>query len=138
MEASARSGLEEYLGLETGELQNNNRRGDDGVELYGDEDYKTRPDSISDDYVHEHKHLSGENQVVYLTEQMRTQRAQARATGRTHIVSISSDNADLANGTPRPSGPMAKNSDIYYVDPASGKVTHRWVKRDGSGYWEAE
>ncbi|KYQ00572.1 putative toxin component near putative ESAT-related protein repetitive [Bacillus cereus] len=43
-------------------------------------------------------------------------------------MTISSDKPDL-NGIPphsRPSGPLAKESDIFYADPNSGKVTQKW------------
>jgi len=37
---------------------------------------------------------------------------------------LSSDKPDLKNGVPRPSGPLADKSEIYYSK--GGKVTHKW------------
>ncbi|HFU7058608.1 TPA: ADP-ribosyltransferase [Bacillus cereus] len=56
-------------------------------------------------------------------------------------MTISSDKPDL-NGIPphpRPSGPLGKNSEIYYTDPSSGKVTHIWKHNPilpGGGRWK--
>ncbi len=56
-------------------------------------------------------------------------------------MTISSDKPDL-NGIPphsRPSGPLAKESDIFYADPNSGKVTQKWennTRLPGGGRWK--
>ncbi|MGG5765074.1 MULTISPECIES: ADP-ribosyltransferase [Bacillus cereus group] len=59
---------------------------------------------------------------------MRAEREMAQETNGRHVVAIPSDKPDL-NGIPphpRPSGPLGLKSEIYYTDPSSGKVTHKW------------
>ncbi|MBX3274058.1 MAG: hypothetical protein KF729_27580, partial [Sandaracinaceae bacterium] len=93
----------------------------------------TRPDSIGRnaageiDLVHEHKHLGGQEQTVYNTRQMERQREM----GGTHIVTMSSDSPDLTGNPPRPrpSGPLAQESTVYYTDSA-GTVTAEWDRRN--------
>lgn len=57
-----------------------------------------------------------------------------------HIVTMSSDNPDLYGvpPKPRPSAPLSSGSEIYYTDPSTGKVTHKWVidRETGEGFWE--
>ncbi|WP_242227361.1 ADP-ribosyltransferase [Bacillus cereus group sp. BfR-BA-01315] len=71
---------------------------------------------------------------------MRAERELAQKTDGRHVVTISSDIPDL-NGIPphpRPSGPLALKSEIYYTDPSSGKVTPKWENNSrlpGGGVW---
>ncbi|MGG0854160.1 ADP-ribosyltransferase [Metabacillus fastidiosus] len=112
------------------------------------EGHLTRPDSIGRndkgeiDLVHEHKHkISDKEHVIHNDSQMRAEREMAQETNGRHVVTISSDNPDL-NGVPpkpRPSGPLGEKSDIYYTDPKSGKVTHKWEADSdlpGGGKWK--
>ncbi|EJQ53339.1 ADP-ribosyltransferase [Bacillus wiedmannii] len=105
------------------------------------EGHLTRPDSIGRnakdeiDLVHDHKHkISDKEHVIHNDSQMLEDK------NGSHIVTISSDKPDL-NGIPphpRPSGPLAKESDIFYTDPNSGKVTHKWEAHPdipGGGIW---
>jgi RHS repeat-associated protein len=100
----------------------------------------TRPDSVGQGVVHEHKHFTGEGeQTVYNTEQMRAQQKVAGNDQR-HVVTLSSDkpNLDGKPPDPRPSRELHKdeNRDIYYVEPAKhdeagnelepAKVTRVW------------
>ncbi|MBT2580932.1 ADP-ribosyltransferase [Bacillus sp. ISL-8] len=111
------------------------------------EGHLTRPDSIGRnakdeiDLVHDHKHkISDKEHVIHNESQMRAEREMLEDKNGSHIVTISSDKPDL-NGIPphpRPSGPLAKESDIFYTDPNSGKVTHKWEAHPdipGGGIW---
>jgi len=111
------------------------------------EGHLTRPDSIGRnakdeiDLVHDHKHkISDKEHVIHNDSQMRAEREMLEDKNGSHIVTISSDKPDL-NGIPphpRPSGPLAKESDIFYTDPNSGKVTHKWEAHPdipGGGIW---
>ncbi|EOQ28986.1 TPA: ADP-ribosyltransferase [Bacillus thuringiensis] len=111
------------------------------------EGHLTRPDSIGRnakdeiDLVHDHKHkISDKEHVIHNDSQMRAEREMLEDKSGSHIVTISSDKPDL-NGIPphpRPSGPLAKESDIFYTDPNSGKVTHKWEAHPdipGGGIW---
>ncbi|PEK57995.1 ADP-ribosyltransferase [Bacillus pseudomycoides] len=93
------------------------------------------------DLVHDHKHkISDKEHVIHNDSQMRAERELAQKTDGRHVVTISSDIPDL-NGIPphpRPSGPLALKSEIYYTDPSSGKVTHKWENNSrlpGGGVW---
>ncbi|WP_439022118.1 ADP-ribosyltransferase [Bacillus thuringiensis] len=112
------------------------------------EGHLTRPDSIGRnakdeiDLVHDHKHkISDKEHVIHNDSQMRAEREMLEDKSGSHIVTISSDKPDL-NGIPpkpRPSGPLAKESDIFYTDPNSGKVTHKWennTRLPGGGRWK--
>ena len=92
----------------------------------------TRPDSLGNGIVHEHKHFTKNgDQVVYNTKQMDTQR---KAFPGEHHVTISSDNpVDLlgAKPNPRPSGPLALESEVSYYDIKLNKITHTWDKTKG-------
>jgi len=63
-----------------------------------------------------------------------------RVENRRHIATKSSDNPDLYGvpPKPRPSAPLTIESEIYYTDPSSGKVTHKWIIDKGTGddFWE--
>jgi hypothetical protein len=111
------------------------------------EGHLTRPDSIGRnakdeiDLVHDHKHkISDKEHVIHNDSQMRAEREMLEDKSGSHIVTISSDKPDL-NGIPphpRPSGPLAKESAIFYTDPNSGKVTHKWEAHPdipGGGIW---
>ncbi|HDR7287785.1 ADP-ribosyltransferase [Bacillus cereus group sp. BfR-BA-00331] len=111
------------------------------------EGHLTRPDSIGRnakdeiDLVHDHKHkISDKEHFIHNDSQMRAEREMLEDKNGSHIVTISSDKPDL-NGIPphpRPSGPLAKESDIFYTDPNSGKVTHKWEAHldiPGGGIW---
>jgi len=128
-EARGREALKEHLGRDN--IKDNNREGHktakDG----------TRPDSVGYDkdkkidMVHDHKHLTGEGkQVVYDTQQMKSEREmlQNQGNGHGHKVTLSSDkpNLDGKPPDPRPSDPLGKKSDVYYVD--KGEITKRWNK----------
>ncbi|WP_074555392.1 ADP-ribosyltransferase [Bacillus cereus] len=112
------------------------------------EGHLTRPDSIGRnakdeiDLVHDHKHkISDKEHVIHNDSQMRAEREMLEDKNGSHIVTISSDKPDL-NGIPphpRPSGPLGKDSDVYYTDPNSGKVTHKWennTRLPGGGRWK--
>ncbi|WP_242808206.1 ADP-ribosyltransferase [Bacillus sp. N447-1] len=112
------------------------------------EGHLTRPDSIGRnakdeiDLVHDHKHkISDKKHVIHNDSQMRAEREMLEDKNGSHIVTISSDKPDL-NGIPphpRPSGPLGKDSDVYYTDPNSGKVTHKWennTRLPGGGRWK--
>lgn len=87
----------------------------------------TRPDSVHVELVHEHKHLSGQTQVVYLTDQVEAQIQLAKQTDKDYVLSISSDNVDLANGQPRPSRTIkGDHVQVVFVDPATQTVSHIW------------
>ncbi|WP_297422957.1 hypothetical protein [Clostridium sp.] len=141
-EPKGREALEDYLDRKL----NNNNRGT--VELHTSDGNTTRPDSIGRndegkiDLVHDHKHLTGEgDQVVYDTDQMRTQRQMLETDDGTHVVTMSSDkpNLEAIPPQPRPSGPLAQDSKVYYTEPGSGKITHEWVRNErlpGGGFWK--
>ncbi|ASZ67050.1 ADP-ribosyltransferase [Bacillus cereus] len=112
------------------------------------EGHLTRPDSIGRnakdeiDLVHDHKHkISDKEHVIHNDSQMRAEREMLEDKSGNHIVIISSDKPDL-NGIPphpRPSGPLGEKSGIYYTDPSSGKVTHKWEgnsRLPGGGRWK--
>lgn len=57
------------------------------------------------------------------------------------VVTMSSDVPKLNSIPlePRPSGPLAKAGDIYYVDTTSGTITYEWAKDfslPGGGFWQ--
>gem|GEM_PF-3411370 len=126
-EAMGRNAVSEYTGIDLVD----NDVGD--IVRYTDEaGTPTRPDSVSPEIVHEHKNLAGQKTVVYNTAQIRAQRELAVAEGQDMIVSISRENADLANGIPRPSSNLKPNDlldeqlEVLFVDPVTGSVTHEW------------
>ena len=151
-ETRAREGLSELIQRS---LANNNQ-GEDVVQVTvrdpdSGEDITTRPDSIGRnedgdiDIVHDHKDKSGEDKVIYNCEQMRAQKIMLRdpetgqPTGR-HIVTVSSAHPrlDEPSPLPRPSRPLARDSEIYFTD-ANGRPTHQWIIDDrapGGGFWE--
>ncbi|MBN1046988.1 ADP-ribosyltransferase [Clostridium botulinum] len=132
-EPIGRESLRDYLGKNENELINNNNSGN----MYTNTmDGKTvRPDSIgvnnegNIEIVHDHKHFTSKNdQEIFNDAQMRAERDMIEAPNGKHIVTMSSDFPDL-NGIPpkpRPSGPLAERSDIYYTDTSCGKITHKW------------
>ncbi|WP_242280347.1 ADP-ribosyltransferase [Bacillus cereus group sp. BfR-BA-01428] len=141
-EIKGRKALGEYLDRK---LENNNVG--KIVTYTSSEGHLTRPDSIGRnakdeiDLVHDHKHkISDKEHVIHNDSQMRAERELAKEQNGRHVVTISSDKPDL-NGIPphpRPSGPLAKKSEIYYTDPSSGKVTHVWQADSdlpGGGEW---
>ncbi len=141
-EIKGRKALGEHLDRK---LENNNVG--EVVTYTSSEGHLTRPDSIGRnsrgeiDLVHDHKHkISDKEHVIHNDSQMRAERELAKETKGSHIVTISSDNPDL-NGIPprpRPSGPLGENSEIFYTDPKSGKVTHKWYPDPtipGGGMW---
>ncbi|MBE0361362.1 hypothetical protein [Pseudoalteromonas aliena] len=100
-------------------------------------DYKTRPDSLGDTIVHEHKHFTAENSnpVVYNTKQLEEQRD--AFPDKDHVLTISSDlpirNADPLNeyetcGQPpcRPSLGINRKSEVLYFDNDKNTITHEW------------
>ncbi len=113
------------------------------------EGHVTRPDSIGYndkgeiDIVHDHKHKTGGNdQTVHNDSQMRAEREmiEDKQNGR-HIVTISSDKVNLAAipPEPRPSGPLASKSEIFFTDTTTGEITHVWVanpRLPGGGRWK--
>ncbi|RFB15631.1 ADP-ribosyltransferase [Bacillus sp. OE] len=142
-EIKGRKALGEYLDRK---LKNNNVG--KIVTYTSSEGHLTRPDSIGRnakdeiDLVHDHKHkISDKEHVIHNDSQMRAERELAKEKNGRHVVTISSDKPDL-NGIPphpRPSGPLGKNSEIYYADPSSGKVTHIWKHNPilpGGGRWK--
>jgi len=123
----------EELSTQLGENLSDNNTGDACKVRCGDNN--SRPDSMSENYVHEHKHLGGNNDTVYNTAQMKAQRKWAQQNSRRHVVTISSDRGSKADGTPdvRPSGPLAgAESDIYYYESSTGQITHTWSRSDGA------
>ncbi|MED4236711.1 ribonuclease YeeF family protein [Priestia megaterium] len=141
-EIKGRKALGEHLGRK---LENNNVG--EVVTYTSSEGHLTRPDSIGRnskgeiDLVHDHKHkISDKEHVIHNDSQMRAERELAQGKNGRHVVTISSDKPDL-NGIPpkpRPSGPLAKESDIFYTDPSSGRVTHKWEYHPdipGGGIW---
>ncbi|MBG9595345.1 ADP-ribosyltransferase [Bacillus mycoides] len=141
-EIKGRKALGEHLDRQ---LEDNNAG--EVVTYTSSEGHLTRPDSIGRndkgeiDLVHDHKHKMGEKeQTIHNDRQMRAEREMLEDKNGSHIVTISSDKPDL-NGIPphpRPSGPLAKESDIFYTDPNSGKVTHKWEAHPdipGGGIW---
>ncbi|MEB2267028.1 transposase [Priestia megaterium] len=141
-EIKGRKALGEHLDRK---LENNNVG--EVVTYTSSEGHLTRPDSIGRnskgeiDLVHDHKHkISDKEHVIHNDSQMRAERELAQGKNGRHVVTISSDKPDL-NGIPpkpRPSGPLAKESDIFYTDPSSGRVTHKWEYNPdipGGGIW---
>ncbi|PEA52461.1 ADP-ribosyltransferase [Bacillus pseudomycoides] len=141
-EGKGRKALEEHLDRK---LENNNVG--EVVTYTSSEGHLTRPDSIGRnakgeiDLVHDHKHkISDKEHVIHNDSQMRAERELAQETKGHHVVTLSSDKPDL-NGIPpkpRPSGPLGKESEIYYTDPKSGKLTHKWEAHPdlpGGGIW---
>lgn len=143
-ERKGREALEEHLGRK---LENNNA--DQVTTHTSSESYKTRPDSVGRndkkeiDLVHDHKHKTGgDDQVIHNDKQIRAEREmlEDKVNGR-HVVTLSSDKPELdaIPPKPRPSGPLGNNSDIFYTDPKSGKVTHVWEPNPdlpGGGRWK--
>ncbi|TWD92476.1 putative ribonuclease toxin of YeeF-YezG toxin-antitoxin module [Neobacillus bataviensis] len=142
-EIKGRKALEEHLNRP---LEDNNT--DMVVTYTSSEGHVTRPDSIGRnnkgeiDLVHDHKHKSGEEQVVHNDSQIRAEREmiEDKKNGY-HVVTLSSDKPDLRAipPTPRPSGPLGDKSVIYYTDPQNGKVTHKWEpnpRLPGGGRWK--
>ena len=129
-ENGARDALAEHTGKD---LKNNNLADDSHTpeqKTSADGKTTTRPDSVGDDIVHEHKHFTGEgDQVVYNSKQIDTQRQ--GFPDKEHHVTISSDDPDFAAGKPRPSGPLAKKSNVSYYDMDTRKITHAWDSDKG-------
>ena len=104
----------------------------------------TKPDSLGKDkkgkpIIHDHKHFSKGKQVQNRSPQMKAQQNIAKDKNGRHVVTMSSSKPSL-NGNPpkpRPSGPLAKKSEVYYTDK-DGNVTHQWKKdkETGKGYWD--
>jgi RHS repeat-associated protein len=90
----------------------------------------TRPDGTRGNDVVEHKHMTGEEDTLSDTQQMRAQREMADKNGGKHEVAMTSDKPMKDDGTPpvQPSGPVGEKSDVKYVDD-QGNVTHTW--KDG-------
>jgi hypothetical protein len=137
MEGKSRDALKDHYG----ELHNNNvgegvKKTDSNKEVGDSPDRETtsRPDSVNDSIVHEHKHLMvGEgDQVIYNTQQIRLQKEWAKDHQKEHVLTISSDAGYGPDGLPkpRPSDPLANGSKIHYVDPQTGQVTHTWREAD--------
>ncbi|WP_336748534.1 ADP-ribosyltransferase [Bacillus cereus] len=142
-EIKGRKALGEYLDRK---LKNNNVG--KIVTYTSSEGHLTRPDSIGRnakgefDLIHDYKHkISDKEHVIHNDSQMRAEREMLEDKSGSHIVTISSDKPDL-NGIPpkpRPSGPLGEKSEIYYTDPSSGKVTHKWEgnsRLPGGGRWK--
>lgn len=141
-ELKGRKALEEHLDRK---LEDNNAG--EVVTYMSSEGHLTRPDSIGRndkneiDLVHDHKHkMGGEDQVIHNDKQMRAEKEMIEAADGKHVVTMSSDKPDLDGipPNPRPSGPLGQESNIYYTDPSSGKVTHEWLfDKDlpGGGEW---
>lgn len=118
------------------------------VTFESSEGHLTHPDSIARnekgeiDLIHDHKHKSGaDDQVVYNDSQMRAVREMLEADNGEHIVTISSDHPDLdaIPPKPRPSGPLGKESTVYYSDPKTGKIIRGWESNPdlpGGGFWK--
>lgn len=71
---------------------------------------------------------------------MRTQQKMIETKDGDHMVTISSDKPKLNEipPKPRPSRLLGKDSEVYYTDPKSGKITHQWeINKNlpGGGYW---
>ncbi|WP_249365170.1 RHS repeat-associated core domain-containing protein [Pseudoalteromonas sp. S201] len=90
-------------------------------------DYKTRPDSLGDTIVHEHKHFTAENSnpVVYNTKQLEEQRK--AFPDKDHVLTISSD-LPCDNGIPpcQPSSKIKRKSEVLYFDNDKKAITHKW------------
>ncbi|MEM7389342.1 MAG: RHS repeat-associated core domain-containing protein, partial [Pseudomonadota bacterium] len=90
-------------------------------------DYKTRPDSLGDTIVHEHKHFTAENSnpVVYNTKQLEEQRK--AFPDKDHVLTISSD-LPCDNGIPpcQPSSKIKRKSEVLYFDNDKKTITHKW------------
>ncbi len=109
----------------------------------------TRPDSIGRnengeiDLVHDHKDLSGADKVQDNDAQMRAQRTLLEDPDGRHVVTMSSNEPNLSPESgmapePRPTGPLARGSDVYFTDE-SGTVTHHWIADSdlpGGGEWD--
>ena len=91
---------------------------------------------------------NGENQTVYNTEQMRTQRDAALngTPPRQHIVTISSGKGLRPDGKPvaSPSGPLGRqDSTIHFYDAnangGAGGHSHTWNRdaNGGAGGWDS-
>lgn len=143
-ETKGRIALEKHLNRT---LEDNNA--DEVVTYTSSEGYVTRPDSIGRndkgeiDLIHDHKHkLGGEDQVIYSDGQIRAEREMIEdKKNGSHVVTLSSDKAKLTASPPepRPSGPLAEKSDIYFTDIKTGKVTHQWEpnpRLPGGGRWK--
>jgi hypothetical protein len=130
-ENEARTALSTYLNKD---LDNNNIGKTQKSESGTDPLPTSRPDSLGDGIVHEHKHFTGSgDNVVYNTDQMKAQRDGFE--GLEHHVTISSDgpvNLDGVKPNPRPSGPLVKEgSQVSYYDINEKKITHIWDIDDG-------
>ena len=89
----------------------------------------TRPNKRGGTDVIEHKHLTGDSDVYNDTQQLRGQRKMAKKLKGDHELVLSSDRDYKPNGDPpvRPSGPLGESgSTIYYYNPKTNKVTHKW------------
>ena len=97
-------------------------------------DYKTRPDSLGDTIVHEHKHFTAENSnpVVYNTKQLEEQRK--AFPDKKHVLTISSD-LPCENDVPpcRPSSGI-EESEVLYFDNDKNTITHEWDTDDECWY----
>mgnify|MGYP000548384290 FL=1 len=136
-ENKARDALGDFKG--EGNARNNNFavKDKDGKVIKSPDTYDTpegkttRPDTVTDKYIQEHKHFQEgtDGQVVYNSDQIKGQREAAKKDGKEHVITISSDAPKGADGQPkpRPSREFSKEenrSTIYYVE--NGKVTHEW------------
>jgi hypothetical protein len=97
----------------------------------------TRPNQNGGLDIIEHKHLTGKTEVYDDSHQLRAQRAMSVEYQGKHELVLSSDRPLTSpGGTPpvKPSGPLGKSdSEIYYYDSGSGRVTHTF---DGTrGKW---
>jgi RHS repeat-associated protein len=100
-----------------------------------DSDHKTRPDSLGDTIVHEHKHFTAENSnpVVYNTKQLKEQRD--AFPDKNHVLTLSSD-LPCEKGVPpcRPSMKINNKSEVLYYDNDKSAITHEWDTDDECWY----
>jgi hypothetical protein len=95
----------------------------------------TRPNTRGGTDIVEHKHLTGDADVLYDSPQLRAEREYAESLNGDHELIISSDRALAAPSGRRggavpqvqPSGPLGEATKrIYYYDPGTGRITHQW------------
>jgi len=127
-EKAAREALSKHKGESL--VDNNNTKSSGGKvqqRSASSSDYKTRPDSLGDNIVHEHKHFTKDNSnpVAYNTKQLKEQRK--AFAGKDHVLTLSSD-SPCKNGLPpcRPSSKIKENSEVLYYDNEKNAITHRW------------
>jgi RHS repeat-associated protein len=87
----------------------------------------TRPDGTRGKDVVEHKNMTGGEDTLDDSQQMRAQREMAEKNGGKHEVAMTSDKPMKDDGTPpvKPSSTVGSQSDVKYVDD-QGNVTHTW------------